>query len=123
MKGNDITYQDVLELEYAYRRAKGAIGRIEYETQQGYPSYPMEIRSFMLSLTDSKWGNKAYDPRKTQEFLDNIESADMFACTSIMTSYSRGERFSDGLWKSVLDSDSFDKVFTRMKQLTGSMAP
>lgn len=119
MNDREITYQDVLELEHAYFRAKSALDRVEYETQQGYPSYPMEIKSFMLSLTESKWGNKSYDPRKTKEFIDNLDSADLFACTSIMTSYARGERFSDGLWKTVLSGDVFDKVIDRLKQLTG----
>ncbi|MEM8858384.1 MAG: DUF6508 domain-containing protein [Chloroflexota bacterium] len=118
MKGDEITYQDVLELEHAYLQAKAAIDQIEYETQQGYPTYPQEIKSFMFSLSEGKWANTAYDPRKNQAYLDNIQSADMFACTSIMTAISRGERFSDGLWKSVLQSDTLDKVIARAKQLT-----
>ena len=116
MSDDPISYQDVLELEHAYVRAKAALDQVEI--RNGYPAYPKVVSELMKSLSEGKWGNKGYDPRKTKEQIENIDSADMNICTSILTSCSRGERFSDGHWKNVLQSDIFDKVIARAKELT-----
>jgi len=115
MTDDPITYSDVLELEYAYAKAKAVLDQIEYK--DGYPSYPREVASLMHSLAQGKWENKAYDPRKTQEQIENIDTADLHVCTSILTSCSRRERFVDGHWKQVLQGDTLDKVIARLKVL------
>ena len=120
MANDPITYDDVLELEHAYGRAKTALDQIEIKN--GYPAYPKVISELMKSLSEGKWGNKAYDPRKTKEQIENIESADLHVCTSILTSCSRGERFSDGHWKRVIQGDTLDRVIARLKEITGDAA-
>ena len=90
----------------------------QIEIKNGYPAYPNAVSAFMKSLTSEKWGNRAYDPRKTKEQIEHITAADMHVCTSILTACSRGERFSDGHWKRMLEGDTIDKVIARLKELT-----
>lgn len=120
MTTETITYQDVLNLEQSYAEAKANTDQIG--VAHGYPAYPKVVSKFMLSLSVGKWGNKAYSPSKTQALIKAIETADMLDCRSILTACSRGERFSDGYWISVLKSDVLDKVIARAKILTQDAA-
>ena len=116
MTNETITYQDVLDLEQAYTQAKSFVDQIGFVN--GYPDYPKAISKFMLSLSQGKWKNANYQPAEIITLIESLDVADMLDCRSILTACSRGERFSDGHWKNVLNGNLIDRVIGRAKTLT-----
>lgn len=118
MTDETITFQDVLDLENGYKEASRLADSTPFDLGTGYPNYPEPIKNFMLELSNSKWGYTGYDPAKGRELIEQIETATMLDLRSICTWCSRGERFMDGHWINVLQSDILDKVISRAKELT-----
>ncbi len=109
------TQSDVAALEEGYLAAKAMLDQVTHP--HGYPNYPAEISTFMKSLTSKPWGNTAYDPSKTMELLAHLDSAEPIDIRSILTAFGRGERFGDGYWIAMLESDHFPAVIARAKEL------
>ncbi|NIM78593.1 MAG: hypothetical protein GTO20_07360 [Candidatus Aminicenantes bacterium] len=112
---NQVTTSDVDELERLYLKAKKSLREIEWVGF--YPRYPEPISSFMKYITSSPWCNPNYKPEETKKLIDEIETADLISLRSILTAASRGERFCDGHWKSVIESERIESVIKRAREI------
>ena len=88
-------------------------------TANGYPHYPKEVAQFMLSLSRAPWCHRWYTANQANK--ESISTATMIDLCEILTTCSRGERFSDGHWKHVLKGDVIEKVIARAKVLTAQV--
>lgn len=114
MDQKQFTMEDVSELEQKYRVAKSKLSDITYP--HGYPIYPEPIKHFFFYL--AYWENKAYVPSDASQKAKQIdETTSLLDLRSILTFFMRSERFSDGSWKTILESDHIDQVIKRLKIL------
>ena len=119
MENQMISKKDLDSLEERFNNALGDVGNIPTDASYD-PSYPETINDFMLYLSTSVWNNFDYNPEivgiKIQE-PGYLENADINEIRSVLTWVHRTELFSDGHWRTVLESDLLPKIINRLKRL------
>ena len=119
MENQLISKKDLDKLEELLNNALSDVGDIPTNASND-PSYPETINDFMFYLSTSVWNNFNYNPEivgiKIKE-PDYLENADIDEIRSVLTWVHRTELFSDGHWRTVLESDILPKIINRLKSL------
>ena len=83
-----------------------------------YPDYPYAVTALMRYITSSPWCNHEYQPTATNGILARLDTADLLEVRSVLTSISRGERFTAGSWRTALHDGHLSAVIERAENLT-----
>jgi hypothetical protein len=84
-----------------------------------YPVYCDDVREFFSLAGQRCWSDSKYDPREAHMMLDPefISTCSLNDIKTLLTFCVRGERFSDGLWESVLESGEIVAILRRLAAL------
>lgn len=115
---DDINLHHVLALEADYQTAKNALDKVNYINT--YPVYPGAISEFMKKVCQPPWLGDSYNIKDVERIMTNIEVASIPELCCVLVAFSRYERFSDGYWISVLESNRLDPIIARLKVLVSA---
>jgi hypothetical protein len=84
-----------------------------------YPVYCDDVLEFFRLAGQRCWSDSKYDPREAHTMLDPefISTCSLDDIKTLLTFCVRGERFSDGLWESVLESGQIAAILRRLAAL------
>ena len=104
------TKKDLDDLVRLYQAAKNSLISSTNE-------HSKEVASFARYITSSSWRLHSYTPEDNQDILDNIESATLNEVRSVLTCFSRSERFCDGAWVSSIEAGTLEPVMNRVQEI------
>ena len=110
---------DVPERKYVKAWAGGEVtpdGAITFP----FPEYCDDVLEFFSLAGQTCWSDFKYDPREAYGLLSDdqfISTCSLDDIKTMLTYCVRGERFSDGLWASVLESGRVVAILKRLAVL------
>lgn len=81
------------------------------------PDYHPVVRAFFEVVSKECWSDRSYDPWVVGEMLGDpnaIEQADFDTLKSMLTYCTRGERFCDGHWASMIATGYVVRILERL---------
>lgn len=85
-------------------------------------NYPEELDRFIKCASQSCWNDFDYVPNDVGQVIFSqsyISNATIANIKSLLTYAVRGERFSPGHWKEMIDEKVFGRILERLKQIGG----
>ena len=100
-------------------------GRASFaEWKTYYPVYDVDVAEFIKHASRPWWMDRNYLAHPAHEMLADdtfIQAASLDEIKTMLTFCARGERFSDGVWESMLKNGRIQSLLRRLQVLRAAM--
>jgi len=119
MESREPTLEDLEAMRGLYKKAKAAVPLITCEN--GFDrEYPREVSDLDTYIGESPWVHYEYSSFPWKKIQKDCSAATMEELRSVITAFSRGERFCSGFQESALKDGWLDEVLQRAEEIIQS---